>query len=159
MNRKHVRGFTLVELLVIVGIIGVLTSIVVASLSEAKARARDERRIQDIAALQLTLEVYYDKYHRYPEQLSGLVPEFAAVIPTDPGVGHGSYLYTGIKPVTGATGCRSYHLGTQLELPNALIGSDSDSDFNSTTNGANACGGGEPFDGGVANLYDVRPKY
>lgn len=52
------RGFTLIELLVVVSIIGILASLVVISVSGARARARDNRRIADISALQQAVELY-----------------------------------------------------------------------------------------------------
>ncbi len=51
-------GFTLIELLVVISIIGLLSSIVMASLSDAKAKARDARRLQDVKQLRLALTLY-----------------------------------------------------------------------------------------------------
>lgn len=55
---KHERGFTLVELLVAVGIIGVLASVAMFSISEARAKARDTRRVQDVRVLSQALDIY-----------------------------------------------------------------------------------------------------
>ena len=57
MNTTH-KGFTLVELLVVVAIIGILATIVLSSLSSARERARDARRLSDIATIQNALEMY-----------------------------------------------------------------------------------------------------
>lgn len=59
------RGFTLIELLVVISIIGLLASIVLASLNSARVKARDTRRIADIRQLQTALEFYYDQNGTY----------------------------------------------------------------------------------------------
>lgn len=53
------RGFTLIELLVVISIIGLLSTIILASVVQARARARDAKRIQDLQQLQKALELYY----------------------------------------------------------------------------------------------------
>lgn len=56
------RGFTLVELLIAVGIIGVLSTVAVAATSTIRAQARDARRINDMKALAKALDVYAETY-------------------------------------------------------------------------------------------------
>jgi len=55
-----------VELLVVVSIIGLLSSTVLAALNGARAKARDAVRIQDFSQIRTALELYYDKYNIYP---------------------------------------------------------------------------------------------
>ncbi len=59
-NRSGTKGFTLIELLVVIAIIGVLASIVLASLNSARRKSRDARRITDLKQIQLALELYFD---------------------------------------------------------------------------------------------------
>lgn len=67
MLRKNKNlGFTLIELLIVIAIIGLLSSVVLASLNSARKKARDARRIQDFRNFSLAMEMYYDKYNRYP---------------------------------------------------------------------------------------------
>jgi prepilin-type N-terminal cleavage/methylation domain-containing protein len=50
-------GFTLIELLVVVAIIGLLASIILASLSTARQKGRDARRLSDLREMANTLEL------------------------------------------------------------------------------------------------------
>ena len=59
-------GFTLIELLVVIAIIGLLASVVMASLNGARAKARDARRVADLKQIQTALELFYDSQGRYP---------------------------------------------------------------------------------------------
>ncbi len=67
-NRK---GFTIIELLVSVGIIAILTAIITANFATAKAKSRDAKRVSDIAQLQLALELYFDRCSQYPQLSTG----------------------------------------------------------------------------------------
>lgn len=53
-------GFTLIELLIVIAIISLLSSVVLASLSTAKKKARDVRRQSDLVQISKALEIYYD---------------------------------------------------------------------------------------------------
>lgn len=60
------RGFTLIELLVVISIISLIASFVLTSLSEARIKTRDARRLGDIREVQKALELYRNQYNRYP---------------------------------------------------------------------------------------------
>jgi type II secretion system protein G len=70
MKTQKQKGFTLIELLVVVAIIGVLASIVLSSLGEARGRARDARRLNDVRQIQTALEMYNIDNNRYPSPIS-----------------------------------------------------------------------------------------
>lgn len=66
------RGFTLVELLVVVAIIGLLATLSVLALGSARVRARDAKRLADIKTTQTALELYNNDQGGYPPDQGGL---------------------------------------------------------------------------------------
>ncbi|MFA6295349.1 MAG: type II secretion system protein [Candidatus Paceibacterota bacterium] len=110
----RIKGFTLIELLVVIAIIGLLSSVVLASLSSARAKARDNTRIQNLVQLRTALELYASSNNgNYPSTgsihnvfmdpgctqthplggdftgtqtnwIPGLVPSYISILPKDP---------------------------------------------------------------------------
>jgi prepilin-type N-terminal cleavage/methylation domain-containing protein len=70
MTTTSARGFTLIEMLTVIGIIGILASITMMSLSGARERARDGEKITELGQILLSLELYYDACGRYPNESS-----------------------------------------------------------------------------------------
>jgi prepilin-type N-terminal cleavage/methylation domain-containing protein len=60
-------GFTLVELLTVVGIIALLIGILVPSLSRARDQARKVAVKSQVDAIGKNLEIYHNEYKQYPE--------------------------------------------------------------------------------------------
>jgi len=60
------KGFTLVEMLVVLGIIGLLSSITIVSISSARATSRDKVRIVDISQLELSFRLLLESNGSYP---------------------------------------------------------------------------------------------
>jgi type II secretion system protein G len=94
------RGFTLIELLLVISILSFLASIILTSLSSARAKARDSERIQEMRQIQTALELYRQANNSYPVSrgvmsslvLPGLTPTYISAIPTDP-TGNDPYMY------------------------------------------------------------------
>ena len=105
--RTTSRGFTLLEMLVVIAIIGALVAIGYAALGEARAKARDTQRKTDLQMMQIALRLYAEQYGRYPDQgcvgyaagpgdnsswggctaeeyAVGLAPNFIPTLPKDP---------------------------------------------------------------------------
>ncbi len=92
MNKQ--KGFTLIELLIVVAIIGLLATLAIVSLTSAQQRARDTKRVADIKALQVAMELYWNENATYPTlssagtntwaELSAELDDFMAAAPVDP---------------------------------------------------------------------------
>ena len=127
-------GFTLIELLVVIAIIGILASVVLASLNTARRKSRDARRLADIKQIQVALELYFDAKGEYPDATANLAGADACgtgsrcmpAVPNDP-VGtavaypYNAYVTSANPPiltddcVEATEDCISYHLGANLE--------------------------------------------
>jgi len=83
--RRFNLGFTLLEMLVVIGIIAVLAGMGAVSYSTAQKKARDGKRKMDIGAIKNAMEQYYMLCNgSYPASDAGKVPETieTAVPPT-----------------------------------------------------------------------------
>jgi prepilin-type N-terminal cleavage/methylation domain-containing protein len=158
---KNKFGFTIVEVLVVIGIIAILTVIIFPAISNIRAKNRDAEKVSDIAAIQLALSLYYNQNAGYPNTLDDLTPKFitADSLATPEGVG---YLYVPLKLAADVNKCTYYHLGVELELPSAQIDTAdnfSSKDTGNISNGYQYCVNGTTsgIDQNIEKMYHVRP--
>ena len=59
-HRQGHRGFTLIELLVVIAIIGILASVVLASLNSARKKGADAAVKGNLSGIRAAAELYYD---------------------------------------------------------------------------------------------------
>jgi prepilin-type N-terminal cleavage/methylation domain-containing protein len=87
--RKGVTsGFTLVELLIVIAIIGILVSLGAVSYTTAQQKGRDGRRKSDLRAVQNAWEQYYsDNTSAYPATCSVGTTYLPGGMPEDPKTG------------------------------------------------------------------------
>jgi len=60
LSKSFKSGFTLIELLVVVAIIGILASVVLASLNTARAKGADAAAKSDLSNMKEQAAIYYD---------------------------------------------------------------------------------------------------
>ncbi len=73
--KKHIKGFTLIELLVVVAIVGILATVVMASLSSAKKRAYTARAGAEMRNLAIGLVHYEIDHDKLPDDVApGVIP-------------------------------------------------------------------------------------
>ena len=116
---KFQAGFTLTELLVAIAIIGILSSVVLTSMSSARERAKDGKRISDIKQIQLALELYYDVNSSYPADIYDGTP-LASFLKISHDPDGDEYFYAQLSSG------QDYHLGAILEQPNNVLDDDDD---------------------------------
>jgi len=66
VRKNHSAGFSLIELLVVTGIIGILASLLLPALSRAVARARQTQCLNHVRQLGLGLQQFVADNHHYP---------------------------------------------------------------------------------------------
>ena len=71
------RGFSLIELLVVITIISILSAAAVSSFTNSQRRARDARRKSDLKAIQAAAEQYYSACGAYPASAADFVSAVA----------------------------------------------------------------------------------
>jgi prepilin-type N-terminal cleavage/methylation domain-containing protein len=63
---KNSEGFTLVELLVVVAIVGILAALILINLNSGKQKSRDVRRVSDIRQILTAMQLYYNDNSGFP---------------------------------------------------------------------------------------------
>lgn len=135
------RGFTLIELMIVIVIIGILVTTLVPRITGTQGRARDTGRLADLNQISQAAEVYLDDFGSYPPNAQdgtpdclkdGSLPDFAAFtkyfkggVPTPPnetetvtfdGVScTGSYMYLALD--NQGSNNNSYAIIANVETP------------------------------------------
>ena len=65
LNSKQ-RGFTIVELLIVIVVIGILAALVITTFTGIQQKARDTERTTDVKAIHGQVEAYYAQNGKYP---------------------------------------------------------------------------------------------
>lgn len=99
MKHHRQRGFTIVEIAIVVAIIGILAAITLVTFVQVQRQSRDDERNADIVTLKRALEHYYTDNGEYPATTGSftdwqvdsstalvpfLVPKYLQSIPLDP---------------------------------------------------------------------------
>lgn len=127
------KGFSIVEMLVVIAIIGFIGSLIFVQLQSSRQRARDAEREQEIKSLQNALAIYATNAGKYPPSNTALLPYAATAltgsdpisadlrnsdaltqIPLDP-LNSGNFVYK-YQSTDGSTYTLTYYLETDTIL-------------------------------------------
>ena len=155
------RGFTLVELLIVISIIAILTGIIITGLTASKSKSRDAQRISDLNQIQLALEQYFDRCGQYPTDIyanqncsAGVsFINFITNVPADPSTHVNYEYYTNASVNTGIA--TDYMLRTVLENENQVQVNSFTEASRVATDWTNGLGQGR----NAPRCYDVHTLY
>lgn len=129
---KDKKGFTLVELVVVIAILGILGGIAIPRFMDATASARGAKIVADLRTIDSAVTMYYAKTGDYPSAgtSSELVPTYLAAWPTPGFTGKTSVIFPAsatAKEVTEAHATAGYTLHATSHL--ALFGGKTAADL------------------------------
>ncbi|OYX43400.1 hypothetical protein B7Y94_01675 [Candidatus Saccharibacteria bacterium 32-49-12] len=124
MKDSRSRGFTVIELLVVIVVIGILAALTVVSYQGIQERTRDAQRMQDLKAIQKGLIMYRSKFGSFPlpkgvspgswettlqNQTGGFISDLSTSdimpqVPIDP-KNSGQFYYRYFRYNAGTSGC------------------------------------------------------
>lgn len=138
MKKRLFEGFTLLELLIVIGIIGVMVALATVAYSTTQISGRNSRRKQDLIAIQNALEQYYSaNTFRYPVGACTAASTYLkSAWPVDP-----SSTTTTVVQYSGYNSClvASYCICATMEGTSGTAGNSSSTSCNFTTGGAYYC--------------------
>jgi|GEM_PF-1217209 len=149
---KNKSGFTVMELLVVIGILLILIAIILPNLNLSQKKTRDDRRVSTLQEIMLALEEYRDICQEYPLSLelnsnnvganngcntgnTSSNVDFGMFLSNDAisviqGSSQLAIYYGSFTAVPGGR-CTGYHIGIPLETNHSTL--NTASDFNSTS--------------------------
>jgi general secretion pathway protein G len=78
------RGFTLIELIIVVTIIGILAGIAMVQVRNMQRKAREAALMSNLHEMRKAIDNFYADKQRFPSNLDELVPDYIRKVPSDP---------------------------------------------------------------------------
>jgi len=120
--KKLKKGFSFIELIVVITIIAILSVAGMISYGSVSMKSRDSRRISDLEKMRMALEMARQLGTTYPATATALVPTYLEKIPADPK--NVNYFYTQLS------GGYKYTIWAKVEDPSLATGSYGGGSYN-----------------------------
>ncbi len=129
VGKNSQKGFTIVELLIVIVITGILAALIIVAYNGIQSRARDADRATDLKSLKIAIERYALDYGYYPvagtdnlgysvDNLSAaLVPNYIKAIPRDPQYPASGKVYSYVRGVAATNSYAVYVQGYEVASP------------------------------------------
>jgi len=139
------QGFTLVELLIVIAIMGILTSITVSQFVTAKKKANDVSRKSDLNSISKALQMYFADYGVMPSaSVDGKIVINNVSLNWGGEFVDGSYVYMKVLPAEKNTAISPYCYKTDAEKKKyaifAQLENTGDKECGTPVNNAYQCG-------------------
>jgi len=120
------KGFTLIELMIVIAIMGILTMVTVSQFVTAKKKANDVARKSDLNGVSKSLQMYFVDYGKLPDSEDGKIKLNGQTLEWGGEFKDGDYVYMKVMPKENSTslppycyktdtGLKKYALFAQLE--------------------------------------------
>ncbi len=161
------KGFTVLELLVVVGIISILMGLVLVGLNNARRHSKDERTVSSVQTVIVGLQQFYSICREYPvalddttqyaclgmKTLQEIIPDVASYM-TAP------YFYASTASDSSPNAaCTGFHFGVKLDGPADGFSARSGAGLSSIyCNQLGISSGGNDVDasGTGSNIFDIK---
>ncbi len=179
MKYRFHKGFTVLELLIVIAIMCILMGLILVGLQSARSHSRDEDRVTNLQTVVVGLTQFYDVCRNYPQTLdpattcSSLLPSGKTLVDFIPDIASynfnqtgSDYTYTALTtdPLT-ANDCTNFHIAVKLEGNASSFTSSKTSFLLTDYNNQNparqlsVCGAGTPTDsinGTLDSIFDIK---